>query len=196
MPLPERASVVVMDTSTRRGLVESAYNERRMQCEAAAAFFEVPYLRDVSREVFEAQTGDMAGGMTGKLTANLLKRSRHVITENERTVAAGEMMKAGDLTGLGQLMDKSHDSLRDDYEVTNDALDTIVALARKQPGCYGARMTGGGFGGCAIALVEQQMVDNFVDTMQHLYTEKTALQALIYVCNAAEGVAVEDLPAA
>lgn len=184
VPLPADTAVVVMDTGTRRGLVESAYNERRAQCEAASAFFDVGHLRDVSLQLLEAKAGEMETG--------LLRRSRHVVSENERTVAASQMMQAGDLIGLGRLMNESHDSLRDDYEVTNDALNTMVSLARKQTGCYGARMTGAGFGGCAIALVAQEAAPSFAQKMESLYARESGLEASIYVCIAAQGVDVQQ----
>ncbi len=180
VPLPADAVVVVMDTGTRRGLVESAYNERRSQCEAASAFFGVSHLRDVSIADFEQRGGKMDAGLT--------QRSRHVITENARTVEASQRMKVGDLESLGRLMNESHDSLRDDYEVTNDALNIIVSLARSQAGCYGARMTGAGFGGCAIALVEKRTAESFVKDIHQRYEAETGLTPVLYVCHATDGV--------
>ncbi len=183
VPLPEEAAIVVMDTSTRRGLVESAYNERRLQCETASAFLGVSHLRDVSVADFEAEAGEMEAG--------LKKRCRHVITENNRTGEASRRMKVNDLAGLGLLMNESHDSLRDDYEVTNDALNIIVSLAQKQAGCYGARMTGAGFGGCAIALVDKDRARVFVANIHQQYQAQTGLTPVLYVCNAAEGVKLD-----
>ena len=138
VPLPAGVKVVILDTGTRRGLVDSAYNQRRQQCEAAAAFFGVELLRDVSAEQFFAKADALP-----ELTR---KRARHVITEDQRTLEAAEVMAAGDAVRLGQLMDESHVSLRDDFEVSNEALNEMVELSRAQPGCYGARMTGAGFG--------------------------------------------------
>ncbi|MBT7861424.1 MAG: galactokinase, partial [Gemmatimonadetes bacterium] len=134
VPLPESTSIIVLDTGTRRGLVDSAYNERRAQCEAAAAHFGIRALRDVDLSAFEARAHEL-DEVTGR-------RARHVISENERTTAAAAAMRAGDRAALGQLMDASHVSLRDDFEVSSESLDLIVECARPVDGCLGARMTG------------------------------------------------------
>jgi galactokinase len=182
-PLPAGAAVVVLDTATRRGLVDSAYNERRAQCEAAARFFGVRALRDVDVATFEAR----ADG----LDPVTRRRARHVVTENDRTLEAARAMRAGDVRRLGELMNASHASLRDDFEVTNDALDTIVALAQARPGCHGARMTGAGFGGCAVALVDAAHVDEFVARVTDGYRSATGRVPHCYVCHAADGASVE-----
>ncbi|NOK37506.1 galactokinase [Corallococcus exercitus] len=182
VPLPTGAVVVVLDTGTRRGLVDSAYNERRSQCEAAARFFGVKALRDVDAETFTKREQE--------LDPLVRRRARHVITENDRTVRAAEAMRAGDLVQLGRLMDASHDSLRDDFEVTNEALNTIVLLARAEPGCFGARMTGAGFGGCAVALVAPGQAEAFVQSVHAKYTQATGNTPQCYVCQAAEGTSV------
>ncbi len=185
VPLSPDASIVIMDTGTRRGLVDSAYNERRAQCEASASFFEVSFLRDVSMNTFEGQAHRMEEG--------LRKRCRHVISENERTVAAAEALKAQDFQALGRLMSESHDSLRDDYEVTNDELNIIVDLARDCEGVYGARMTGAGFGGCAIALVKEAAAQAFIMHIERAYYEKTGIKPALYACKAEHGVDVENI---
>ncbi len=182
VPVPAGAVVIVLDTGTRRGLVDSAYNERRSQCEEAARFFGVKALRDVDARTFSARQNE--------LDPLVRRRARHVITENDRTVQAAEAMRAGDLTRLGQLMDASHASLRDDFEVTNDALNTIVTLARAQPGCFGARMTGAGFGGCAVALVSPERSEAFVQTINEKYKQTTGNTPQCYVCQAADGASV------
>lgn len=179
VPLPEGTSVVVLDTSTRRGLVDSAYNERRSQCEEAAAYFGVKALRDVTLMEFE----EKASGMP-LLTQ---KRARHVISENERTVMAAEVMKQGDAVTLGKLMNESHISLRDDFEVSNDALNAIVEIAQSHPACFGARMTGAGFGGCGMALVLSNQVGVFCDYVSGNYKAKTDLEAMVYICEPADG---------
>ncbi len=184
-PLPAGAAVVVLDTGTRRGLVDSAYNERRHQCEEAAAFFGVRALRDVDAATFAARADE--------LDPMVRRRARHVVSENARTLHAAAAMRAGDLPRLGQLMDASHESLRDDFEVTNDALDAIVASARRQPGCYGARMTGAGFGGCAVALVAAPRAPAFVDAVTPAYEAETGLKPHAYVCQATDGASVEAL---
>jgi galactokinase len=182
VPMPPGAVVVVLDTGTRRGLVGSAYNERRSQCEEAARFFGVKALRDVDVATFSARQDG--------LDPLVRRRAKHVVTENDRTVQAAEAMRAGDLARLGRLMDASHASLRDDFEVTNDALNTIVSLAQGQPGCFGARMTGAGFGGCAVALVAPEHAEAFVQAVTTKYTQATGNTPQCYVCHAADGAAV------
>jgi galactokinase len=183
-PLPEDVSVVILDTSTRRGLVDSAYNERRGQCEEAARWFGVKALRDVSVEEFEKWKGE---GGAGKIA---MRRARHIITENARVLEAVNVMKAGNIKRLGELLNASHDSLRDDFEVTNDALNIMVICAREQKNCYGARMTGAGFGGCAVALVEKQNVQEFTNAVSAAYRQRSGLEASVYVCKASEGASI------
>lgn len=179
VPLPEGVKVVILDTGTRRGLVDSAYNERRQQCEEAAAFFGVELLRDVSPDLFFERAEELP-----ELTR---KRARHVITEDQRTLEAAEVMAAGNAKRLGELMDASHISLRDDFEVSNDALNEIVELSRAEPGCLGARMTGAGFGGCAVALVEDHAVDAFVENVMSKYQRETQTDPAVYVTEATQG---------
>ena len=186
VPVPAGYVVVIMDTSTRRGLVDSAYNDRRSQCEAAAGFFGVKALRDVKMNAFIEKVNDINLGKW--------RRAKHVISENARTVEAASAMKAGDAVQLGLLMNASHDSLRDDFEVTNDELDIIVQIARKTPGCLGARMTGAGFGGCAVALVQQGAAQAFIDRVAKDYETKTGLTPKIYLCVASEGAELVQMP--
>ncbi|MBI5824665.1 MAG: galactokinase [Chloroflexi bacterium] len=183
-PLPKTVSIVILDTSTRRGLVNSAYNERRSQCEEAARWFGVKALRDV-------------GEFTGKkmkekrgFSEVVLKRARHIITENARVLEAVEVMKNEDVKSLGELFNASHDSLRDDFEVTNDALDIMVECAREQSSCYGARMTGAGFGGCAVALVKGGNAAEFVHAVSAAYRRRAGLEAAVYICKASEGASL------
>jgi galactokinase len=179
IPLPEGIAVVVMDTSTRRGLVNSAYNERRAQCEEAARFFGVPALRDMDLEGFYRKSD--------KLDDTVMRRARHVITENQRVLDAIYAMLLGDVSAVGKLLYESHASLRDDFEVTNETLNQIVEAAVAHPACYGARMTGAGFGGCAVALVEAERVDDFSDCVMDAYLRRSGLHARFYVCRASEG---------
>ena len=176
VPLPHDAVVVVLDTTTRRDLVDSAYNERRAQCEAAAKALGVKALRDVSLDQFEANAG--------RLDALTCRRARHVITENARTVQAAAINEA---SALGRLMNASHESLRDDFEVTNKELDIMVHCSRSAMGCYGARMTGAGFGGCAVALVQAVATDKFIDAVRIDYHERTRLTPRIFVCRPTNG---------
>jgi galactokinase len=182
VPLPHGTVVVVLDTATRRGLVDSAYNERRAQCEAAARLFGVKALRDVTSAQLEARAAEL-----DPLT---LKRARHVVTEDERTVAAAEAMRASDAARLGKLMNESHESLRYDFEVTNDGLNVMVDEARRAPGCFGARMTGAGFGGCAVALVAAEKSEAFARQVEAGYRDATSLEPKVYVCRATNGAEV------
>lgn len=179
VPMPPDVVVVVMDTSTRRGLMDSAYNERRRQCEDASRHFGVEALRDVSTARFEADSGTL-----DPLTR---RRARHVVTENARTLEAAHALQAGDVVTVGRLMDESHESLRDDFAVSCEALDTVVAIAQRRPGCLGARMTGAGFGGCAVALVERSHAESFVTAVRDAYRSASGLEAALYVTTAQRG---------
>jgi galactokinase len=184
VPLPPGTAVAVLDTATRRGLVDSAYNERRAQCEAAARFFGVPALRDVSASQFEAWA-DRLDDLTHR-------RARHVVTEDARTLEAAEAMRRGDATALGELMDASHVSLRDDFEVSSDELNAMVACAQRQESCYGARMTGGGFGGCAVALIRAGDAHAFADIVATCYQAATGVTPNVYVCVGTNGAEVVE----
>ena len=186
VPLPPDTVVVVLDTATRRGLVDSLYNERRSQCEAAARFFGVKALRDVSVEQFEAR----AAGLE-VITRN---RARHVITENDRTLRAVQAMKRGDAFELGDLLRMSHQSLRDDFEVSSHELNYMVECAERQPGCYGACMTGAGFGGCAVALVRSEAAEQFCRRVIVEYHAATGLTPQVYVCVATNGAEIVANP--
>jgi galactokinase len=179
--LPAGCVVAVLDTATRRGLMNSDYNQRRSQCEAAARFFGVKALRDVSRQEFDAREANL-----DELTR---RRARHVITENERTLAAAATRDAAE---FGRLMNASHKSLRDDFEVSSRELDWIVQCAQSAPGCYGARMTGAGFGGCAAALVRADARRDFDGAVVAGYQKATGLTARVYVCEAANGAELID----
>lgn len=182
VPLPPSVRVVVLDTGTRRGLADSAYNERRAACERAAEQFGVQALRDVGPERF-AEEG-------GQLDLGVQKRARHVISENDRTLRAAAAMQQGEVETLGGLMDESHASLRDDYEVSSDALNAMVEIARGQSGCYGARMTGAGFGGCAVALVAAEQAEDFAQTVAAAYRRATGNEPAVYVCRPSQGATV------
>jgi galactokinase len=182
VPLPAGCAVAVLDTGTRRGLVGSAYNDRRAQCEAAAARCGVAALRDVTLEALQARAGD--------LEDEALRRARHVVSENARTLAAAHAMRAGDAATLGRLMDASHASLRDDFEVSSPALDAMVTAARAHGDCLGARMTGAGFGGCAVALVRAAAADDFARQTASLYAGAAGHEPSIFVCQATDGAAV------
>lgn len=182
VPLPPSTVIVVMDTATRRGLVESAYNERRAQCEAAALALGRRALRDVSEDELERQAS--------KLTDVHLRRARHVVTEDARTLEAAAAMRQGDAERLGRLMKASHDSLRDDFEVSSPELNTMVACASQEPGCLGARMTGAGFGGSAVALVQAEAAQRFCERVAADYQAATGLQPDLTVTQAADGASL------
>jgi galactokinase len=188
VPLPPGTAVVILDTSTRRGLVDSAYNDRRRHCEAAARFLHVRALRDVDPATFEARSDDMEPVMR--------RRARHVVTEIARTLEAADALERGDAATVGRLMDASHASLRDDFEVSRGELDTIVELAQAHPACFGARMTGAGFGGCAVALVRAESAAEFARTVAAEYQAATGLEPKVYVCSASEGASIESLSTA
>lgn len=180
--LPESVRIVILDTDTRRGLIDSAYNDRRNQCESVARYFGVKSLRDVSIEQLEKSKSN--------LRPLEFKRARHVILENKRVVESVEALNLGLIKKVGELMIESHISLRDNFEVSSKALDIIVDCAIKTPGCYGARMTGAGFGGCAVALVETKFAKNFVRQVLKNYHSSIGNRAILYICKAAEGASV------
>ncbi len=182
VPLPPDCIVIVLDTGTRRGLVNSAYNERRAQCEAAARALGVPALRDAALEELER--------WAGRLDEVVYRRARHVVGENARTLEAAEAMRRGDARELGRLMNASYVSLRDDFEVSGPALDAMVECAWEHPACLGARMTGAGFAGCAIALVEVSGAEGFVSRVMDCYRRRTGLEPQAYVCTASAGANV------
>jgi galactokinase len=179
VPLSGDGAVVVCDTGKRRGLASSAYNERRQQCEEGARRLGVRALRDVDIETFEAKAN--------QLPAPLRQRCRHVVYENDRTLRAAGVLKQGDVAAFGRLMNESHASLRDLYEVSCVELDLMAALAQAQPGCWGARLTGAGFGGCVVALVDGDRADAFVQTVASLYARQAVITPALYVCRAADG---------
>ena len=182
LPLPKDATVIVMDTATRRELVASAYNEHRQQCELAAKTLQVKALRDASLSDLDQLRAD--------LDEQVYARAKHVITECDRTLVAQETMLSGDVKILGELFKQSHQSLADDFNVTNTALDSIVALANDHAACYGARMTGAGFGGCAIALIQSSQVDSFCKQIAADYFAAMQLEANIFPVTAQDGVAI------
>lgn len=181
-PLPEGTQVVVLDTGTRRRLTESSYNQRRDECRQAARAFGVDSLRDLTPTALAQPPAGLA--------TTIVNRARHVVEENQRTLAAAQAMRRGDASRLGHLMHESHVSLRDAYEVSSPALDAMVEAAQASPGCLGARMTGAGFGGCAMALVDDSSLDKFTDTVLARYRSSASHRPAIYVCKAAAAASV------
>ena len=170
--------VAVMDTGTRRVLAEAAYDDRRVACERAASELGVAALRDA-----ELGAVDTVADPVDRC------RARHVVSENRRTLAAAEAMRRGDVAELGRLMFASHASLRDDFEVSSPALDAIVDVAGRSRGCLGARMTGGGFAGCAVAIVGVDDADDFMSEVVagYRYENQTAR---VWMCEPAAGVSL------
>ncbi len=182
-PVPSGLSMVILDTLKPRALTASAYNERRSQCEAAAAVLGVASLRDATLAGLEAAVDQM--------DPTAFRRARHVISENQRCLDFRLALENSDLDQIGALMAGSHNSLRDDYEVSCTELDAMVEAALASPGVVGVRMTGAGFGGCCIALVNSSQVDAFNRSCLTAYKGKTGLAGMAETCLAADGATAE-----
>ena len=178
-PIPAGMVILVVNSNVQRGLVDSEYNARRQQCEEVARVLDVRALRDVSVEQLnEAEN----------LSEEQYRRARHVITENARTVAAMTAMQASDIKTLGSLMGQSHDSLRDDYEVTTKELDGLVSIIKGVIGdAGGVRMTGGGFGGCVVALIPADLESAVIAAVGVQYSSQFGFEAEVYRCMASTG---------
>jgi len=176
--------IMIMNTNKRRELADSKYNERRSECESALADLQteldIQSLGDLSVDAFD-QHRQLISGETKQ------KRARHAVYENARTKEAFTKLHEKDLVAFGQLLNDSHASLRDDYEVTGLELDTLQEAAVKQPGVLGARMTGAGFGGCAIALVEKAQVETFKTNVEAIYTDKIGYAPTFYEATIGDG---------
>jgi len=168
----------------QRGLADSKYNERRAECEAAVTMLKqklnIDCLGDVSVETFEAYKHLITD-------ATVLKRAEHVVTEDDRVRKAMDALNAGDIVSFGRLMNQSHDSLKNLYEVTGAELDALADAALTVDGVFGSRMTGAGFGGCTVSVVDERRVDDFIKTVGEKYFNKTGLTAEFYVAEAADG---------
>ncbi|SPZ45727.1 Galactokinase [Plesiomonas shigelloides] len=183
--MPEELAVVIINSNKKRGLVDSEYNTRREQCEAVAAIFGVKALRDVTLEQFNQKSHE--------LDPLLRKRARHVITENYRTLDAAQALSQHDMQRMGRLMAESHASMRDDFEITVSEIDTLVAMVKEVIGERGGvRMTGGGFGGCVVALVPHDLVASVQAVVDANYEAQTGLKAAIYVCQAMDGAGLVE----
>ena len=185
LPLPDDVRLAICNTMVKHSLASSEYNVRRLECEVAVRHFaqnrpDVRALRDLTEADLEL---NRAG-----LSEVIYRRARHVVTENARVLAAGAALEEGNLETLGELMNSSHQSLRDDYEVSCLELDLMVELADQVQGVLGARMTGGGFGGCTVNLVKAENVDTFKETVAAGFEKATGLAPEIYVCRSANGV--------
>lgn len=184
LPLMEEVEIVICNTQVERNLFHSEYNERKGECMEGASLLreflpEIDTLRDVTIGDFERHKHN--------LPENVRKRCRHVIQENERVTQSVVALEEGNLKKFGALMNDSHQSLRDDYEVSCDELDAMVEIARKIDGVLGARMTGAGFGGCTVNLVEKKSINQFQRMVMEEYKQETGIQPEIYVCQAENG---------
>jgi galactokinase len=178
-------TVLIINTNIRHKLAESEYAKRRSQCEAAARALGVAALRDATPETLEAARG--------RMDEVVFRRARHVVTENERTLQAAQAIQASDWDKLGDLMYASHASLREDYEVSCPELDSVVEIARgigRAGGVIGCRMTGGGFGGCAVSVVKTNAVQPITRKLDELYEKKTGRQPAIFSCRPAGGARI------
>ena len=176
--------IVIANTNKRRGLADSKYNERRAECDEALAELQtklpIKALGELSIEEFETNKDLIKSPIRQK-------RAKHAVYENQRTLKAQKELSAGNLAEFGKLMNQSHISLRDDYEVTGVELDTLAALAWEQPGVVGSRMTGAGFGGCTVSIVKKDKVDDFIKNVGEAYKNKIGYAADFYIAAVSEG---------
>lgn len=182
-----KVKIVVCDTMKRRGLVDSEYDLRRSQCEEGARLFarwypEVKALRDVNSEMYEAHKSDLPEVVS--------KRVAHVVGENERVLQSRQVLQTADFVEFGKLMNASHDSARDLYEVSCPELEAMVEVTRAAPGSLTGRMAGAGFGGCTVSLVKDDYVEQFIEVVAVEYHKKTQLSPSLYVCTAEDGASV------
>jgi galactokinase len=187
VPLPENVALVIADTNVRRSLGDSSYNERRAACEEAVRILSehlpnITALRDV--EVHEFETHQHL------LPPVIRRRAEHVVRECARTLRGVEKLQAGDVSSFGTLMIEGNASLRDLYEVSCPELNALIEIATSLPGCYGSRLTGAGFGGCTVNLVEQAHAESFAHGLSTTYKKRTGKDATVWICQAAEGAGV------
>ena len=181
--MPRDIVVVIINSNVQRGLVGSEYNTRRRQCEEAARFFGVKALRDVDLSTFDARPPGL-----DPVTA---RRARHIITDSQRAIDLSAALETSDLTRIGALMAQSHASMRDDFEITHPAVDALVDIVKSVLGnAGGVRMTGGGFGGCVVALMPDEFVPRVRAAVAEEYPAASGLNASIYVCHASAGAGV------
>jgi len=190
LPLPARAAIVVADSTMRRSLTNSAYNQRHDECQQAVRLLQehlpgIQSLRDVTPQQF-AQYAAV-------LPHTIRKRAQHVVEEIARVEIAARLLEAGDAPGFGRLMFEGHASLRDLYEVSIPELDTLVDLAGGLPGCLGARLSGAGFGGCTVNLVQEQAAGAFIQALKAGYLAATGKHAPVYLCRASQGARAMQL---
>lgn len=183
--LLEKASLVVSNTNKKRGLADSKYNERRAECEEALKRLQtvlpISSLGEIDSETFGKYQHVIEDDV-------LIKRAKHAVTENERTLLAVKALESNEIEEFGKLMNASHESLKEDYEVTGTELDTLVELARKVSGTIGSRMTGAGFGGCTVSIVQNDAIERFIQEVGTSYEEIIGYKAEFYVVSIGDGV--------
>ena len=183
----EDAKIVITNSKVKHSLVSSAYNDRRKECETALKelqkVMDVPSLGALTEDEFEAKKDAIQSEVRQR-------RAKHAVYENQRTIKAVEALKNNDIERFGALMNASHVSLRDDYEVSCEEIDVLVELAWKIEGVVGSRITGGGFGGCTVSIVKNDAVDTFIEQVGNGYREKTGHEAEFYVVEIGDGARV------
>jgi len=191
VPVPEGCAVVVANTMKQRGLVDSEYNQRRSECEKGVCLLQrsLPSIRSL-RDVTETDLARFGS----ELPPRVLRRCRHVVSENARVLQAVEALRRGDAVRFGELMVMSHNSLRDDYEVSCAELDFMMEAAISEPGVYGARMTGAGFGGCTVNLVDANRSASLAQALKEKYTAWAGVEPEVYVCQVSNGAQTAKLP--
>ena len=183
--LPEDFAIMIVNSNVKRGLVDSEYNLRRQQCEAAARKLGVASLRDADTELLESGRN--------RLSEDEYKRARHIISENARTTAMFNALAEGDIAKVSQLMAESHKSMRDDFEITVPAIDFLVEIIHQAIGeSGGVRMTGGGFGGCVVALLPKNLLLGVTKQVEDKYYARTGLKQKVYICTTNSGAFDEN----
>ena len=181
------AKIVITNSKVKHSLVDSAYNDRRNECETALKelqeVVDIKTLGDLTEEEFEANKDAIKSEIRKK-------RAKHAVYENQRTIKAVEALKNNDIETFGQLMNASHESLKNDYEVSCEEVDVLVELAQSIPGVLGSRITGGGFGGCTVSIVKNDVIDKFIEVVGNGYTEKLGRKAEFYVVEIGGGASV------
>ena len=180
--IPKTFQLLIVNSNQHRGLVDSAYNERRAQCQRASNLLGVNALRDLTTADLEEKIH--------KLEPIVARRARHVITENERTQLAAYAIKDGNAAELSRLMAASHISMRDDFEITTPEIDYLVEIINTALGGGGVRMTGGGFGGCVVALIPMTLTEKIISSVREDYPNKSGIQADFYLCRTATGASL------
>jgi len=186
VPIPDQVSFMVLDTMTRRELTHSEYNTRQNEVQLVSERLGRQYLRDVNLDLLLQKSGE--------IPPVLFKRAHHVITENGRVHEFSNAMRNSQFKRMGVLINESHTSLRDDYEVSSRELNLIVDLAQNQPGCLGARMMGAGFGGCALALLRNGQIETFAEAIFNSYLRATGIEPNIFKVESSSGVSVKVIP--